>query len=64
MHGLAPECECVSFHERVYLCNSEKKTAGGVDESRRRKAVSPHAALSVETRFFAHASTTLTEHDK
>lgn len=32
-HGLVPECECISFHE-CYLCDSEKKIATGVDDSR------------------------------
>ena len=62
-HGLVPEYECISFRER-YLCDPGRKIAGGVDDSRRWKAVSAYA---LETRFFflhAHASSTLTHHDK
>lgn len=33
MHALAPECECISFPECLYLCDSEKKPAGGADGS-------------------------------
>lgn len=43
-HGLAPECECISFLQRLPVQFREGKPAGGVDDSRRWKAVSAHAA--------------------
>lgn len=43
-HGLAPECECISFLQRLPVQFREGKTAAGVDDSRRWKAVSAHAA--------------------
>ncbi len=43
-HGLEAEYECISAHE-FHLCDSERKTARGVDDSRRWKAVSRHTIL-------------------
>lgn len=49
----------------VYLCNSEKENPPGelmtVDVGKLSRHTQP---LSVETRFFTHASSTLTDHDK
>lgn len=49
----------------VYLCNSEKEKPPGelmtVDVGKLSRHTQP---LSVETRFFTHASSTLTDHDK
>lgn len=63
MHGVAPECESISYHERLYLCNS-KKTAGGWLESTLESCLGARKPFQSQTRFFAHASSTLTDHGK
>lgn len=61
-HGVVPECECISFR---YLCSSEKKVTGGVDDSGTSEKLSRRTQTSqLKQDFFAHASSTLTDHDK